>query len=90
MFDTMVAECVERNEENKIQVVVTEFTEKSHAHKSHLNESKCKELRITFVTTDPQFDPILVKERPLETVPTAKLLGLNISGISNGIIISQK
>ena len=28
---------------------------------------------------DPQFDPILVNEKPLETVPTAKLLGLNNS-----------
>ena len=80
--DTTMAECTKRNEESKIQVVVTELTEKAHAHKFQLNESKCKELRITFTKTDPQFDPILGDEKPLETVSTAKLLGLNISSES--------
>ena len=74
-----MAECVERNEESKIQVAVTELIEKAHAHKFELNESKYKELWITFAKTVPQFDPILVNEQPLETVSTAKLLGLNIS-----------
>ena len=77
--DTTMAECVERNEESKIQIALTELTEKAHAHKFQLNEAKCKELRITFAKTDPQFDPILVNDKLLETVSTAKLLGLNIS-----------
>ena len=77
--DTTMAECVERNEESKIQIAVTELTEKAHAHKFQLNEAKCKELRITFAKNDPQFDPILVNDKLLETVSTAKLLGLNIS-----------
>ena len=71
--DTTMEECVERNEESKIQVAVKELIEKAKAHKFQLNESKYKELRITFAKIDPQFTPILVNEQPLETVSTAKL-----------------
>ena len=46
--DTTMAECVESNEQSKIQVAVTELTEKAHAHKFQLNEAKCKEFRISF------------------------------------------
>ena len=70
---------MERNEESKIQVAVTKLIKKAHAHKLQLNESKCKELQITSAKTDLQFNPILVNKQPLETVSTAKLLGLNIS-----------
>jgi hypothetical protein len=44
-----------------------------------MNEAKCKELRISFARTNPQFDPVMVNDKPLEIVQHAKLLGLNIS-----------
>ena len=44
-----------------------------------MNEAKCKELRVSFARTNPQFDPVMVNEKPLEIVQHAKPLGLNIS-----------
>ena len=73
--DTTMAECTKRNEESKIQVVVTELTEKAHAHKFQLNESKCKELRITFTKTDPQFDPILGGRETLRNCFNCQVVG---------------
>ena len=60
--DTTMSECMERNEDSKIQIAETELIEKAHAHKFQLNESKCKELRDTFAKTDPQFNSVLVNE----------------------------
>ena len=37
--DTTMTECVEKNEQSKIQVAVTELTEKAHAHKFQLNDA---------------------------------------------------
>ena len=45
----------------------------------HLKESKCKELRISFSTTNVEFEPITVNNKEIEVVPSATLLGLSIS-----------
>ena len=72
---------VERGNVSTIQNAVTEFSDKAHANKFQMNEAKCKELRISisFTRTNPQFDPVMVNDKPLEIVQHAKLLGLNIS-----------
>ena len=77
--DTTMAECVERDGVSTIQNAVTEFSEKALANKFQLNESKCKELRVSFAKTDPQFEQVIVNDKPLEIVQHAKLLGLNLS-----------
>jgi hypothetical protein len=77
--DTTMSECVERGNASTIQNAVTEFSDKAHANKFQMNEAKCKELRISFARTNPQFDPVMVNDKPLEIVQHAKLLGLNIS-----------
>ena len=44
-----------------------------------LNESKCKELRISFAKSAADFAPIVINGKAIEVVSTVKLLGLNIS-----------
>ena len=44
-----------------------------------LNEGKCKELRISFSRSPPDFDPIVVNSKDLECVQKAKMLGVTFS-----------
>lgn len=44
-----------------------------------LNESKCKELRISFSKTPPDLDAVMINDKPIEVVTSVKLLGLNIT-----------
>ena len=76
---TVLPSFLERGNASTIQNAVTEFSNKAHANKFQMNEAKCKELRISFARTNPQFDPVMINEKPLEIVQHAKLLGLNIS-----------
>ena len=47
--DTTIAECVDKNKASTIQFDVEERITKSSENKVQLNETKCKELRISFV-----------------------------------------
>ena len=58
---------------------VEELITKSNQNKFQLNESKCKELRISFAKPAAVFDPIVINGEAIEVVSTVKLLGLNIS-----------
>ena len=48
-------------------------------HSPAVNESKCKEMRISFAKISPVLTPLIVNDKPLETVERAKSLGLIIS-----------
>ena len=52
---------------------------KSSENKFQLNETKCKELWISFTKSVADFAPIVINGKAMEVVPTVKLLGLNIS-----------
>ena len=58
---------------------VEELIAKSNQNKFQLNESKCKELRISFAKSTADFAPIVINGKATEVVSTVKLLGLNIS-----------
>ena len=73
-----MAEAVPCDGNSKIQESVDDFVDQTLAIKFQLNETKCKELRITFSKSDPILDPIVVNNQPLEIVKSAKLLGMNI------------
>ena len=77
--DTTMAESVDKSEPSKIQASVDELASKSQVDRSQLNEAKCKELRISFAKTKRDFEPITINSKPIDVVPHAKLLGLNIS-----------
>ena len=77
--DTTIAECVDKKEDSHIQSDVEELIAKSNQNKFQLNESKCKELRISFAKSAADFAPIVINGKEIEVVSTVKLLGLNIS-----------
>ena len=56
-----------------------ELITKSSENKFQLNETKCKELRISFAKSVADFAPIVINGKAIEVVHTVKLLGLNIS-----------
>ena len=71
----------DRKEVSRIQSDVEELIAKSNQNKFQLNESKCKELRISFAKSAVDFAPIVIngKAKIIEVVSTAKLIGRNIS-----------
>ena len=68
-----------KKEDSRIQSDVEELIAKSNQNKFQLNESKCKELRISFAKSAADFASIVINGKAIEVVSTVKLLGLNIS-----------
>lgn len=61
------------------------------ANKFPFNEGKCKQPRIRFNGSIMQFDPIQIKNNPIEVVDYAKNLRLYMSLVtSSGIIMFAK
>ena len=56
-----------------------EVVTKSRADGFQLNQSKCKELRISFTKSENPLEPIAINNTNIEVVPSAKLLGVMIS-----------
>ena len=77
--DTTVAETVLKNDVSAMQEYVEDLSNQSLANKFQLNETKCKELRISFAKFKPDFAPIRINDKDIEVVTSLKLLGLNIS-----------
>ena len=77
--DTTLAECVEKNETSSMQSRVDKFVTKSRADGFQLNESKCKELKISFTKSENTLEPVTINNTNIEVVPSAKLLGAMIS-----------
>ena len=73
-----MSEIVERNNESNIQEKFDKLTQRISTDKLTLNESKCKELRISFSKYPPDFDPITINKEQLEVVQSVKLLGMHI------------
>ncbi|KXJ06855.1 RNA-directed DNA polymerase from mobile element jockey [Exaiptasia diaphana] len=77
--DTSIVETVHKGQPSEIQVAVDELVEQVQADKFQLNESKCKELQIHFSRNANTLEPVTINNKPIEVVPSAKLLGLTIS-----------
>ena len=67
-----------------------ELIAKSNQNKFQLNESKCKELRISFAKSASDFAPIVINGKEIEVVSTVKLLGLNLRWNCHVAGISKK
>ena len=63
--DTTIAEQVNKGEASKIQAGVDELVLKSRRNKFQMNEAKCKELQICFAKSKPDFEPIIVNDKPI-------------------------
>ena len=77
--DTPASEVVAKGDRSCAQEMTDKFAEWSTQNRVKLNCDKYKELRISFVKDKPQFAPIVVNGYELESVTSAKLLGLIIS-----------
>jgi hypothetical protein len=77
--DTTIAEPVLKDEISNIQNAVSELAMKSHENKLQLNETKCKDMRISFAKKAPDFAPVLINNKAIDVVANVKLLGLNIT-----------
>ena len=73
--DTTLAECVEKNGTSSMQSRVAESQDDGF----QLNESKCKELRISFTKSESILEPITINNTNIEIVLSVKLLGVMIS-----------
>ena len=76
---TTLVECLEKNGTSSMQSHVDEFFTESAADGFQLNESKCKELRISFTKSENPLELITINNTNIEVVPSAKLLGVIIS-----------
>ena len=77
--DSSISETVKKDEVSHIQSTVDEFVRKSKGDKFVLNERKCIEMRISFTKSEKDFPLVMINNAPLEVVPHAKILGLNVS-----------
>ncbi|XP_068689994.1 uncharacterized protein [Montipora foliosa] len=77
--DTTFAEIVPRGASSEIQKAVDKVVDWSKDQRMHLNEDKCKEIRIDFKKNKHSFDPVLINGKDLSVVKNAKILGVTIS-----------
>ncbi|XP_068692225.1 uncharacterized protein [Montipora foliosa] len=77
--DTSMAETVHKGQPSGIQVAVDELVRQAETDKFQLNETKCKELQISFSRSADSFEAVTINNKPIEVVTSVKLLGLTIS-----------
>ena len=77
--DTTLVESVSKNENSYMQLRIDELVRQSEADGFQLNESKCKELRISFSRSGSSVDHITINDKQIEVVSSAKLLGVVVS-----------
>ena len=73
-----LVESLSKVESSYMQLRVDELVRQSEADDFQLNESKCKELRISFCRSGTSVDHITINDKQIEVVPSAKLLGLGV------------
>ena len=64
---------------SQIQTAVDNLVRAAQADRFQLNEAKCKELQICFARSKRSFPPVVINNKNIEVVKSAKLLGLLIS-----------
>ena len=77
--DTSIAETLPKNQSRRIQVAVDDLVKHAETDKFQLNETKCKELRISFSRYTDSFEAVTINNKPIEVVTGVKLLRLTIS-----------
>ena len=76
---TTTSEVVKKGQPSRAQAIADEVSQWSTTNRVQLNSDKCKELRISFSRNQREFSPVMVDNKSLEVVHSAKLLGLTIS-----------
>jgi hypothetical protein len=80
LWISTMSEIVKKNEASSMQLHMDDFVTQTEEDNFHLNESKCKELRITFSKADSLMAPITINGKEIEIVSSAKLIGTIVSG----------
>ena len=79
MDDITVLEVVPKGDHSHVKDAIDSLSVQSLSNDFELNEAKCKELRICFSKSPPNFDPVEINGKPLELVTSARTLELNVS-----------
>ena len=77
--NTTISDVVQRSQTSDLQRLVDDLSRQVAINGFQLNEGKCKELRISFSRSPPDFDPIVVNSKDLECIQKAKMLGVTFS-----------
>ena len=77
--DITVLEVVPKGDHSHVKDAIDSLSVQSLLNDFELNEAKCKELRICFSKSPPNFDPVEINGKPLKLVTSARILGLNVS-----------
>ena len=77
--DTSVSEVINKNEMGKMQCLVNDINAWCMKNDMKLNQTKCKDMIISFALEHPKLDPIFIEEHELVPVSSAKILGMYIS-----------
>ena len=77
--DTTISETTHKSDCSQIQTAVDNFVRAAQTDRFQLNEAKCKELQICFARSKRSFPPVVINNKSIEVVKSAKLLGLFIS-----------
>ena len=79
--DTSVSEVINKNEMGKMQSLVNVINTWPWClnNDMKLNQTKCKDMIISFALEHSKLDPIFIEEHELVPVPWAKILGMYIS-----------
>ena len=76
---TSVSEVINKNEMGKMQCHVNDINTWCMRNDMKLNQTKCKDMIISFALERPKLDPIFIEEHELVPVSSAKILGMYIS-----------
>ena len=77
--NTSVSEVINKNEMGKMQYLVNDINTWCTKNDMKLNQTKCKDMIISFALEHPKLDPIFIAEHELVPVSSAKILGMYIS-----------
>ena len=69
--DSTISESILKDQASTIQSAVDTLSSWASTNKFQLNESKCKELRISFAKTNTELNPIIVNGEGIDSVTSA-------------------
>ena len=81
--DTSMAETVHKGQPSGIQVFVDEPVRQAETDKFQLNETKYKELQISFSRSADSSEAVTINNKPIAVVTSVKSLGLTIIILNN-------
>lgn len=86
--DTAIVEPVVKNWASTIQVFVNKLVARWDANKFQLNDSKCKETRISFAKIDDEFAPVIINGKEIEVVFSFSYLAWTFAKIWNELHVT--